>query len=62
MNIQNQAGTIMNTNTFYLIDHMATELMETNEKGRLHWEDSHPQQECDNWDYYMAEMPCILIY
>jgi len=52
MNNQNQTETIMNTSTFYFIDHMATELMETNENER----------ERNDWDYYMSEMSGIVIY
>ena len=50
MNNQNQTGTIMNTSTFYFIDHMATELMETNEN----------ELECNGW--YLLEMSGIIIY
>ena len=52
MNNQNQTGTIMNTGTFYFIDHMATELMETDEN----------EQEFNAWDYFMSEMSGIVIY
>jgi hypothetical protein len=52
MNNQNQTGTIMNTGTSYFIDHMATELMETDEN----------EQEFNAWDYFMSEMSGIVIY
>ena len=52
MNNQNQTGTVMNTSTFYFIDHMATELVETDEN----------EQECNAWDDYMSEMSGIVIY
>ena len=42
----------MNTSAFYFIDHMATELMETDEN----------EQECNAWDYLMSEMSGIVIY
>ena len=52
MNNQNQTGTIMNTNTFCFIDHMATELMEIHEN----------EQEFNNLEFYLAEMSGIVIY
>ena len=52
MNNQNQTGIIMNTNTSDFIDDMATELMETNES----------EWECNDLDYYVAEMSGIIIY